>query len=212
MALAQRALGAAAPASSSCSASISGALFYGDAIITPALSVLSAVEGLKVVTPAFDPYVVPLTVVILIALFAVQSRGTARSRPSSVRSRWSGSSPSRSPGSGTSAQNPSVLCAFNPLVRRELPAQPRHDRPGHARRRVPRGHRRGSALCRSRPFRPRPDPDRLAARRAARACAQLSRPGRAGARRSESDRESRSSCSIPIGRCCRWSCWRPPRP
>jgi KUP system potassium uptake protein len=57
---------------------ISGALFYGDAIITPALSVLSAVEGLKVVTPAFDPYVVPLTVVILVVLFAVQSRGTAK--------------------------------------------------------------------------------------------------------------------------------------
>ena len=57
---------------------ISGALFYGDAMITPALSVLSAVEGLKIATPAFDPYVVPLTVVILIALFAVQSRGTAR--------------------------------------------------------------------------------------------------------------------------------------
>src|SRR5215467_1617425 len=57
---------------------VSGALFYGDALITPALSVLSAVEGLKVATPAFDPYVVPLTVVILLALFAVQSRGTAK--------------------------------------------------------------------------------------------------------------------------------------
>src|SRR6202795_3212291 len=57
---------------------ISGALFYGDAIITPALSVLSAIEGLKVVTPAFDAYVVPLTVVILVGLFAVQSRGTAK--------------------------------------------------------------------------------------------------------------------------------------
>jgi len=56
---------------------ISGALFYGDAIITPALSVLSAVEGLKVVTPAFDAYVVPLTVFILVILFMVQSRGTA---------------------------------------------------------------------------------------------------------------------------------------
>ncbi|MSO67495.1 MAG: potassium transporter Kup [Pseudolabrys sp.] len=57
---------------------ISGALFYGDAIITPALSVLSAVEGLKVVTPAFDAYVVPITVVILVLLFSVQSRGTAK--------------------------------------------------------------------------------------------------------------------------------------
>src|SRR5437660_2980374 len=57
---------------------ISGALFYGDAVITPALTVLSAVEGIKLVTAAFDPYVVPITVIILLALFAVQSRGTAR--------------------------------------------------------------------------------------------------------------------------------------
>src|SRR5580692_1216687 len=57
---------------------VSGALFYGDAVITPALSVLSAIEGIKLVTAAFDPYVVPLTVIILLALFAAQSRGTAR--------------------------------------------------------------------------------------------------------------------------------------
>jgi KUP system potassium uptake protein len=57
---------------------ISGALFYGDAMITPALSVLSAIEGLKLATPAFDAYVVPLTALILIALFAAQSRGTAK--------------------------------------------------------------------------------------------------------------------------------------
>jgi KUP system potassium uptake protein len=57
---------------------ISGALFYGDAMITPALSVLSAVEGLKLVTPALEPYIVPIAVAILIGLFAVQSHGTAR--------------------------------------------------------------------------------------------------------------------------------------
>ncbi len=57
---------------------VSGALFYGDAVITPALSVLSAIEGIKLVTEAFEPYVVPLTVLILVVLFAVQSRGTAR--------------------------------------------------------------------------------------------------------------------------------------
>jgi KUP system potassium uptake protein len=57
---------------------ISAALFYGDAVITPALSVLSAVEGLSVATPAFDAYVVPLTIVILLVLFAFQSRGTAK--------------------------------------------------------------------------------------------------------------------------------------
>lgn len=53
------------------------ALLYGDGTITPAISVLSAVEGLKVATPLFDPYVVPITVVVLVALFLVQRRGTA---------------------------------------------------------------------------------------------------------------------------------------
>src|SRR4051794_25603843 len=77
MALAQRALGRSTPVLFLLG-TISGALFYGDAVITPALSVLSAVEGLKIATPAFEPYVVPLTVVILIGLFAVQSRGTAQ--------------------------------------------------------------------------------------------------------------------------------------
>ena len=76
MALAQRALGRRAGAVVLCGI-ISAALFYGDAVITPALSVLSAIEGLKIATPAFEPFIVPLTVVILVALFAVQSRGTA---------------------------------------------------------------------------------------------------------------------------------------
>jgi KUP system potassium uptake protein len=54
------------------------AFFYGDAVITPAISVLSAVEGLRLVSPAFEDMVLPLAVVILIALFAAQSRGTAK--------------------------------------------------------------------------------------------------------------------------------------
>lgn len=53
------------------------ALIYGDGAITPAISVLSALEGLNMATPAFQPYVVPAAVIILIALFAIQSRGTA---------------------------------------------------------------------------------------------------------------------------------------
>ncbi len=53
------------------------ALFYGDGVITPAVSVLSAVEGLEVVTPAFKPYVIPIALVVLIALFVLQRRGTA---------------------------------------------------------------------------------------------------------------------------------------
>jgi KUP system potassium uptake protein len=51
-------------------------LLFGDGMITPAISVLSAVEGLEVATPAFSPYVVPITVILLTALFAVQFKGT----------------------------------------------------------------------------------------------------------------------------------------
>jgi KUP system potassium uptake protein len=56
---------------------IGAALFYGDAAITPAISVLSAVEGLKLVTSQLDAYVLPITIAIIIVLFLVQSRGTA---------------------------------------------------------------------------------------------------------------------------------------
>ena len=52
------------------------ALFYGDSMITPAISVLSAVEGLEIVTPALKPYVVPITLLVLSALFLIQKRGT----------------------------------------------------------------------------------------------------------------------------------------
>ncbi|WFU44449.1 potassium transporter Kup [Bradyrhizobium sp. CB82] len=77
MALAQRAVGPGG-ATIVLLGIISGALFYGDAVITPAVSVLSAIEGMKDVTLTFEPYIVPLTVLILVCLFAVQSRGTAR--------------------------------------------------------------------------------------------------------------------------------------
>ena len=52
-------------------------LFYGDAAITPAISVLSAIEGLNLVTPSFEPFLIPLACAIIVALFMVQSRGTA---------------------------------------------------------------------------------------------------------------------------------------
>ena len=57
---------------------IGAAMFLGDSVITPAISVLSAVEGLKLASPAFSDYVAPLAVAILIGLFAAQSRGTAK--------------------------------------------------------------------------------------------------------------------------------------
>src|SRR5438045_3304430 len=94
---------------------ISGALFYGDAMITPALSVLSAIEGLKLATPAFEPYVVPITALILVTLFAVQSRGTAKvaSFFGPVTLIWF----IAIAGAGVPqiARNPTVLLAFNPI-------------------------------------------------------------------------------------------------
>jgi KUP system potassium uptake protein len=56
---------------------IGAALFFGDGVITPAISVLSAIEGLEVATPAFQPYVVPMTVMVLVALYLLQSKGSA---------------------------------------------------------------------------------------------------------------------------------------
>jgi len=54
------------------------ALFFGDGVLTPSISVLSAVEGLKVATPALEPYIIPLTLALLIALFVLQRHGTGR--------------------------------------------------------------------------------------------------------------------------------------
>jgi KUP system potassium uptake protein len=76
MAKAQRALPKAAPIIILLGA-IATSLFFGDAMITPALSVLSAVEGMQVVAPSLQAFVVPATLVILVGLFLVQSRGTA---------------------------------------------------------------------------------------------------------------------------------------
>ena len=77
MALAQRALGRSGAVLLTLG-TIGAAMFYGDSILTPAVSVLSAVEGMKLVTTGLDEFVVPFTVVIIIVLFAVQSHGTAR--------------------------------------------------------------------------------------------------------------------------------------
>jgi KUP system potassium uptake protein len=94
---------------------VGAALFFGDALITPAISVLSAVEGLKVETQALDPYVVPITVIILVALFAVQSRGTAQvaSFFGPVMTVWFVAI--IVPALYYIASDPSVLLAFNPI-------------------------------------------------------------------------------------------------
>jgi KUP system potassium uptake protein len=114
MALAQRAIGRAGAIVFLLGVT-SAALFYGDAMITPAISVLSAIEGLKIVAPGFDAYVVPLTMAILVGLFLVQFRGTAKVAAffGPIMAVWFvvialG-------GLVHLAENPSVLRALNPL-------------------------------------------------------------------------------------------------
>ncbi|MFZ3359436.1 MAG: potassium transporter Kup [Xanthobacteraceae bacterium] len=118
MALASRAVGRASKAAGLVAllGVVSAALFYGDAVITPALSVLSAVEGVDVATPAFHEYVVPITVVILIILFAAQSYGTAKVAAlfGPIMLVWFAAI--ALPGLIWIARDPGVLWAFNPLL------------------------------------------------------------------------------------------------
>ena len=113
-ALAQRALGRSAPIVFFCGAA-GAALFYGDALITPALSILSAVEGLKLVTSGFDAYILPITIAIIFGLFLIQSRGTA------AVARWFGPvtlvwfAVMAVGGLVHIADDPSVLEAINPV-------------------------------------------------------------------------------------------------
>ena len=93
---------------------IGASMFIGDSMITPAISVLSAVEGLKLATPALEHYVVPLTVFILVVLFSVQSSGTARvaSAFGPVMVVWFSSLAVM--GLVNISDDPSVLVAINP--------------------------------------------------------------------------------------------------
>jgi KUP system potassium uptake protein len=95
---------------------IVGACFlYGDAAITPALSVISAVEGLKVIAPAFEKVVVPLSIAILIGLFLMQRRGTAKVAAlfGPIILLWFAML--AAVGAVWIAQEPRVLAAFNPM-------------------------------------------------------------------------------------------------
>ncbi|PYF07181.1 KUP system potassium uptake protein [Rhodobacter viridis] len=76
LALVQRAMGRPTPIVLALGM-LGAGLFYGDAAVTPAISVLSAIEGLKLVTPAVEPFLVPIAVIIIVVLFVFQSKGTA---------------------------------------------------------------------------------------------------------------------------------------
>jgi KUP system potassium uptake protein len=113
MALSQRALGRSSWVLLTLGV-IGASMFIGDSMITPAISVLSAVEGLKLATPALEHYVVPLTVLILIVLFAVQRGGTASvaSAFGPVMVVWFSSLAAL--GLFHISDDPSVLAAINP--------------------------------------------------------------------------------------------------
>jgi KUP system potassium uptake protein len=94
---------------------IGAALIYGDGSITPAISVLSALEGLNIVTPDFKPYIAPMSVIILIALFAIQYKGTSHIGKmfGPIMALWFVTIGVL--GAWGIAQHPSVLSALNPV-------------------------------------------------------------------------------------------------
>lgn len=91
------------------------ALFYGDGVITPAISVLSAVEGLEIITPAFKPYILHITLIILVGLFVFQRKGTASVGAlfGPVMVIWFAVLAAL--GALSIIENPGVLAAVNPL-------------------------------------------------------------------------------------------------
>jgi KUP system potassium uptake protein len=104
------------------------ALFFGDGTITPAISVLSAVEGLEVATPAFRPYVIPITLIVIVVLFVFQKHGTARVGASfgPIVVVWFGVIGTL--GVAGIARAPQVLAALNPVYAIEFLAT--HGAPG----------------------------------------------------------------------------------
>ena len=202
MALAQVALGRKAVVAFALGVA-GAALFSGDAMITPAISVLSALEGLKQVDANLSPYVLPATVLILILLFLAQRRGTAgvaaffgpimvvffivnAALGIDAHSRRVGDPARPQPRAG-----PGVLVAA------------RHARLRRARQRLPRRDRGGGALRRHGPFRPPADPGGVAVPRPAGADGQLSRTGRPDHRPSRGGRESLLPARPRLGVCCR---------
>ena len=188
------------------------ALLYADGMITPAISVLSAVEGLHVATPLFDPYVVPLAIAILIGLFLFQSRGTTgvgqdlRPGHDAVVSRDQRArrAPDRARAGGAGRDQSAAR-------RRLFPAQ-RSARLRGSRRGLPRRHRRRSALCRHRALRHGADPADLVRCCAPGADPELFRPGRASSAQPESGGESVLTAWPRPGRFIRWCCSPRPRP
>ena len=188
-------------------------LFFGDSMITPAISVLSAVEGLKVVEPSLEDLIVPITAVIIVVLFASQRIGSAKvgSLFGPVMIVWFVAIGAC--GVAGIAEDPQILKALLPtyavgflvghfsiaffslaaVVLAITGAEALYADMGHFGRAADHPGLAGAGVPGLHP--------------------QLPGPGRAGPRRPDRGRSAaRSSCWCPSGGACRWCCWRPPRP
>ncbi len=95
---------------------IGGSFFYGEVVITPAISVMSAIEGLEIVAPQLDTWVVPLAIIVLTLLFAIQKHGTGLvGKLFAPIMLASVPDPSAALGLRSIIANPDVLHALNPL-------------------------------------------------------------------------------------------------
>ena len=190
---------------------IGASMFLGNSVITPAISVLSAVEGLKLISPAFEHYVVPLTIAILFGLFAGQSRGTAKVAAffGPIMLVWFLAIAVA--GLMHITDDPRVFYAINPWYGIRFVYEHGSHWAGDARRGVSGRDRGRGALRRSRSFRQETDPDCVAVCRAAGARAELFWPGRAGARPSGGHRQSVLPAGAGIGAVADGGARRPPR-
>ena len=140
---------------------LGAALIYGDGAITPAISVLSALEGLEIAAPSFSPYVVPAAVVILVLLFAVQPLGTSRIGAAfgPIMALWFVSIGAL--GVWGIARDPRGAARDQSALWLASACRQRAARLCRAGRDLPLRHRRRGALCRHGAFRQGPDPPRL---------------------------------------------------
>ncbi len=178
---------------------VGAALLYGDGAITPAISVLSAIEGLTVARPSLAPAVIPITCVILLALFAVQKRGTGAVGTlfGPIMVTWFLTIGLL--GAYQIVQQPqdprrALAASRRPLLRGARDAWVPRPRLGR-----PRGHRRRGALRGHGPLRGAPDPRRVARPGDAGARALLFRPGGAHPSSSGGRREPCSFSMVPAG-------------
>ena len=213
MALAQRLAGGPRARAALALVGIVGAcLFFGDGVITPAISVLSAVEGLEIAAPPLKEFVLPISVAVIAVLFAVQYRGTGSVGRvfGPVMALWFAVIGVL--GLIEIAHHPHVLLALSP----SYAVRPAGARP------LAGVHRRSARSCWRSPGRRRCMPTwgisarqpirlHLADLRPALPRAELLRPGRAGTATTRPRSRTRSSCSARTGCACRWWCW-PPRP